>query len=359
MEPNDIMSIAAGLSPNDKAFLGLLAAAVPPGGTIVEVGTGYGGSSTLLRLVADKGCAIHTLDVREWPGVAERLAPLNIHRHLGGAEAFRQGFDGPIDLLFIDGDHSFAGVRRDFDTLAPLVKPGGTIAFHDHSMLGIRLLCDALEAAGALRGFCGVHNFVAATKVKDARQPGADEYTAALDRHLHKARFTAPKCGAQDFWPFGTYWGNFDDLKDAQLVGRGCMGWFVKTLYGLPGDLFINSDQARRPQANHILLSAAFQDIAYALQVKAFVSQDRIAVYPQFRMAEAFMEQVLSQDEGAMRLAADDLEREVARRTFGALSRTGFQALAESTFVAKFIREFWYFRWFSDFAAAPVPPKGA
>lgn len=37
----------------------------------------------------------------------------------------------PIDFLFIDGDHSYAGARADYDLYAPLVRPGGLIAFHD------------------------------------------------------------------------------------------------------------------------------------------------------------------------------------------------------------------------------------
>ena len=36
-----------------------------------------------------------------------------------------------IDVLFIDGDHSYDGVRQDFETYARLVRPGGLIAFHD------------------------------------------------------------------------------------------------------------------------------------------------------------------------------------------------------------------------------------
>lgn len=37
----------------------------------------------------------------------------------------------PIDFLFIDGDHSAAGVRQDFEMYRPLVRDGGLIAFHD------------------------------------------------------------------------------------------------------------------------------------------------------------------------------------------------------------------------------------
>jgi predicted O-methyltransferase YrrM len=36
-----------------------------------------------------------------------------------------------LDFLFIDGDHTYAGVRQDFETFKPLVRPGGLIAFHD------------------------------------------------------------------------------------------------------------------------------------------------------------------------------------------------------------------------------------
>lgn len=36
-----------------------------------------------------------------------------------------------LDFLFIDGDHSYEGVLRDFTLYLPLVRQGGIIAFHD------------------------------------------------------------------------------------------------------------------------------------------------------------------------------------------------------------------------------------
>lgn len=36
-----------------------------------------------------------------------------------------------IDILFIDGDHSYNGVKKDFEMYSPLVKDNGIIAFHD------------------------------------------------------------------------------------------------------------------------------------------------------------------------------------------------------------------------------------
>ena len=36
-----------------------------------------------------------------------------------------------LDFLFIDGDHSYEGVKKDFEMYSPLVRKGGIIAFHD------------------------------------------------------------------------------------------------------------------------------------------------------------------------------------------------------------------------------------
>jgi predicted O-methyltransferase YrrM len=37
----------------------------------------------------------------------------------------------PIDFAFIDGDHTYEGVKSDFINYGRLVRPGGIIAFHD------------------------------------------------------------------------------------------------------------------------------------------------------------------------------------------------------------------------------------
>ncbi len=38
-----------------------------------------------------------------------------------------------IDVLFIDGDHKFLGVKNDFHLYSPLVKSGGYIVFDDYN----------------------------------------------------------------------------------------------------------------------------------------------------------------------------------------------------------------------------------
>jgi cephalosporin hydroxylase len=36
-----------------------------------------------------------------------------------------------VDFLFIDGDHTYEGVKKDFEMYSPLVREGGIVAFHD------------------------------------------------------------------------------------------------------------------------------------------------------------------------------------------------------------------------------------
>jgi predicted O-methyltransferase YrrM len=45
-----------------------------------------------------------------------------VERILGGEK---------VDFLFVDGDHTYEGVKRDFEMYSPLVRKGGIIAFHD------------------------------------------------------------------------------------------------------------------------------------------------------------------------------------------------------------------------------------
>jgi predicted O-methyltransferase YrrM len=36
-----------------------------------------------------------------------------------------------LDFLFIDGDHTYEGVKKDFEMYSKLVKKGGIMALHD------------------------------------------------------------------------------------------------------------------------------------------------------------------------------------------------------------------------------------
>ncbi len=52
-----------------------------------------------------------------------------------------------LDLLFIDGDHSYSGVKNDFNNYSPIVKSGGLIvvddyATHDRRYEGVVTFCN-------------------------------------------------------------------------------------------------------------------------------------------------------------------------------------------------------------------------
>jgi predicted O-methyltransferase YrrM len=116
---------------------------------VLEIGTAQGGMFWLLcRLAACDGFLI-SLDLpsddRFSGGNQEALdlVPLKcagqtVHSVLGNSHSpempvqISNILNGEfLDLLFIDGDHTYRGVRSDYQMYLPLVRPGGLIAFHD------------------------------------------------------------------------------------------------------------------------------------------------------------------------------------------------------------------------------------
>jgi cephalosporin hydroxylase len=58
---------------------------------------------------------------------------------------------GLFDFAFIDGDHSYEGVKRDFELYKHLVKPGGIIAFHDTVQNGFRYEPGVVQFVGEIK----------------------------------------------------------------------------------------------------------------------------------------------------------------------------------------------------------------
>lgn len=57
----------------------------------------------------------------------------------------------PIDILYIDGDHTPNGVCRDIALYLPLVKPGGAVIFDDYGHADVKRGVDgALNAFGSM-----------------------------------------------------------------------------------------------------------------------------------------------------------------------------------------------------------------
>jgi predicted O-methyltransferase YrrM len=129
-------------------FLAAMASRRPQ--VVLEIGTANGGTLFLFTRIAAPDALLISVDLpggafgggyppwkeslyREFPRSRQSLRLLRADSHDPATVArVRQLLGGrPVDLLFIDGDHSYDGVRADHRAYAPLVRPGGVIAFHD------------------------------------------------------------------------------------------------------------------------------------------------------------------------------------------------------------------------------------
>ena len=54
-----------------------------------------------------------------------------LHWHVALSHEAAARWSGEVDLVFIDGDHSEAGCELDWLCWSPLVRVGGSVAFHD------------------------------------------------------------------------------------------------------------------------------------------------------------------------------------------------------------------------------------
>lgn len=62
---------------------------------------------------------------------ARRRAGPSVRWHVTTSEAAAGGWDLGVDLVFIDGDHTEAACRLDWELWHRFVEPGGVVAFHD------------------------------------------------------------------------------------------------------------------------------------------------------------------------------------------------------------------------------------
>ena len=119
--------------------------------TVVEIGVYEGASAIGLCRTLGSGATLHLIDpfghhptaLRPGQAATERATRRAVERvaartgtrlvwHVAfSADVARAWEGGGCDLVFVDGDHSEAGCRLDWDLWHPLVAPGGLIAFHD------------------------------------------------------------------------------------------------------------------------------------------------------------------------------------------------------------------------------------
>jgi len=117
---------------------------------VLEIGTCHGGSLYLWCQAAGPNATLISLDLPggkfgggyhekrtklyqcfALPGQKLHLLRGDSHQEDSLQKVLKIINSQKVDFLFIDGDHRYEGVKRDYEQYSPLVRPGGIIAFHD------------------------------------------------------------------------------------------------------------------------------------------------------------------------------------------------------------------------------------
>jgi predicted O-methyltransferase YrrM len=118
--------------------------------TVVEIGTHKGGTLFAWCQAAHPQALIVSIDLPEGlfgggyteeearrfqsfaqPGQELHTLRLDSHKRRTRRRLRSLLAGRPIDFLLIDGDHTYEGVKRDWEMYAPLVASEGLVAFHD------------------------------------------------------------------------------------------------------------------------------------------------------------------------------------------------------------------------------------
>lgn len=109
--------------------------------TVLEIGTANGGTTYLLSRFTRRRGTVVTCDLA--PRVTERQLRAGAQRRQRvdvlaldshepeGSQRLHERLPAGVDVLFIDGDHRYDGVRQDLVDYADLLRPGAVLVFHD------------------------------------------------------------------------------------------------------------------------------------------------------------------------------------------------------------------------------------
>ncbi len=150
------VAVGAGLIPPRALHSPAEAAAIARLATgrrrVVEIGVYEGASAVVLADTLGPDADLHLIDPfvdasgyalppgwgalagatkRVVARAARRPGAPRVHWHVARSDDVGRGWQGPVDLVFIDGDHSEEGCRRDWELWHRHVVPGGVVAFHD------------------------------------------------------------------------------------------------------------------------------------------------------------------------------------------------------------------------------------
>lgn len=122
----------------EQEYLVQLAKTVPHDGVIVEIGGEWGMSASLFAFSTPDTVKIVTVDTFQGEmldahrkNLAEAGLAGRSQQIVGDSKIVVGSWEGDIDLLFIDGDHSYAGALADLQNWTPFVKRGGLVVLHD------------------------------------------------------------------------------------------------------------------------------------------------------------------------------------------------------------------------------------
>jgi predicted O-methyltransferase YrrM len=134
------------LTRTERVSLYSLASRLSHEATLLEIGSWFGGSAQFLATAARQlEGTLYCIDT--WMGDAMSSQPYdsydeflsNIRRFgstvkplRGTSEEMAKHFKKKIDLLFIDGDHSYDGCRLDIEAWFPHLKHQAFVVFHDY-----------------------------------------------------------------------------------------------------------------------------------------------------------------------------------------------------------------------------------
>lgn len=136
---NDLIKLAQGIGYlylDELQAIIEVAKQLPPNPLCVNIGSGAG-TSVLAVMLTRPDAIMYDIDITPDNGVAQMrefgLADSpNWHRLTGDSKTVTLPVAAELDYLFIDGDHSDAGLRGDLRQWLPLVKRGGVVLIHDY-----------------------------------------------------------------------------------------------------------------------------------------------------------------------------------------------------------------------------------
>ena len=102
----------------------------------VEIGRYHGGSTLLLADAVGMGGLVTSIDIHKGnakraEALLKRVRLLVRARIVVGDSKEVKGPRHELDFVFIDGDHSYEGVKADQDKWGAFVRPGGMVIHHD------------------------------------------------------------------------------------------------------------------------------------------------------------------------------------------------------------------------------------